>query len=191
MHKFNNIKRLFGAAALVAVILVAATVLLRLQSETAPKLSVRKLPLQVDISLEKFHYTETKQGVKRWELSAERAEYNKKADITSLTGVKLMVAGGGKAGALTITADRAEYNNGTRNVTLTGNVRGASEKGFSFSTPRVSYVAARSQLETEERVRFADAGSELEGVGMVFHTQTRRFELKKDVSAVYRQRGGR
>jgi len=191
MHKFNNIKRFLGLLALVASLLVVATILFRMQDEGVPKLSVRKLPLQVDISLQKFHFTETKQGVKKWELSAERAEYNKKTDVTTLTEVRLMVVGAASTGDLEISADRAQYHNGTRDVTLYGDVKGTSGKGLSFSTSRVTYVAARSQLETSERVRLADAGSELEGVGMEFHTQTRRFKLKKDVSAVYRQREGR
>jgi len=191
MRKLNNIKRFLGILTLLASVLVVATIVFRMQQEEAPKLSVRKLPVQVDISLSKFHYTETKQGAKRWELSAELAEYNKEADRTTLTGVSLMVVGDGATGDMRITADRAEYENSTRDVTLIGNVKGKSEKGMGFSTSRVTYVAARSQLETTERVRLFDAGSELEGVGMKFHTQTRRLKLMKDVSAVYNKRGAR
>uniref|UniRef100_C6E4X2 LPS export ABC transporter periplasmic protein LptC n=1 Tax=Geobacter sp. (strain M21) TaxID=443144 RepID=C6E4X2_GEOSM len=156
-----------------------------------PKLPVRKLPLQVDISLQKFHYTETKQGVKRWDLAAEKAEYNKKKDQTSLAVVRLTVAGGAKFGDLVITADRAEYHNGTRNVVLSGKVTGVSSKGIRFSASNVSYLASRSLLVSEDRVRFSDGGNELEGVGMEFQTQTRRFKLKKDVSAVFRQQEAR
>ena len=190
MHNFNNIKRFLGILAIAATLLVIATIVFRMQKESAPKLSVRKLPVQGDISLREFHYTETKQGVKRWELTAEKAEYNKKADKTLLTGVKLAVAGGGAAGALQVIADRAEYDNDTRDVAMIGNVRGESEKGMRFSTSAVTYVAARSRLETAERVRISDAGSELEGVGMEYQTQTRKFRLMKDVSAVYRPQGG-
>jgi LPS export ABC transporter protein LptC len=145
----------------------------------------------VDVSLQRVHYTETKQGVKRWDLSAERAEYNRKTDTTSLSGVRLIVAGGASTGELQVTADRADYHNGTRNVALIGNVHGQSSKGIDFSAPRVNYVAARSQLETGERVRILDSGLELEGVGMEFQTQTRRIKLMKDVSAVYRPKGKR
>lgn len=191
MRNFNNFKRLLGLMAVVASLAVAATILLRMQREGAPKLSIRKLPVQVDISLQKFHYTETKQGVKRWELSAERAEYNKKQDTTSLIGVNLMVAGVAAAGDLRITADRAEYHNGSRNVALVGNVKGDSSKGMRFSTSSVTYLAAGNLLRTKERVRLSDNGNELEGVGMEFHTQTRRFKLMKNVNAVFRQQGGR
>ena len=189
MHNFNNFKRFLGVLAVVASLMVIATIVFRMQREVAPKLSVRKLPLQVDISLQKFHYTETKQGVKRWELTAERADYNKKADISYLSGVSFVVLGNGGVGDLVVTAKRAEYHNGTRDIALIGDVVGKSDKGYGFSAPRVEYVAARSLLKTSERVRLTDIGSELEGTGMEFQTQTRRFRLMKDVSAVYRQGG--
>jgi lipopolysaccharide export system protein LptC len=191
MHKVNNIRRFLAIAAVSAALLVVATVALRMHKGGSPKLSVRKLPVQVDLSLKGIHYTEEKQGVKRWDLSAERAEFNKKTDTTSLVGVRLLIAGGPGVGELEVRADRADYHNGTKDVALVGNVQGQSRKGMEFSTSRLTYVAARSQLETAEPVRFRDAGLELQGVGMQLHTQTRKFKLLKDVSAVYRPQGGR
>ncbi|WP_224984983.1 LPS export ABC transporter periplasmic protein LptC [Geomonas agri] len=189
MHNFNNFKRFLGVLAVVASLLVIATIVFRMQQEVAPKLSVRKLPLQVDVSLHNFHYTETKQGIKHWELSATRADYNKAADISYLTGVRMVVHGAGGLGELVITADTGQYHNGTRDIALVGNVRGKSSKGYGFSTHRVNYVAARSMLQTTERVELTDIGSQLEGTGMEYYTQTRKFRLLKDVSAVYRQGG--
>ena len=191
MHKLNNIRRFLAIAAVLASLLVIATIAFRMQKGDAPKPGVAKLPVQVDVALQKVHYTETWQGVKRWDLSADRAEYNKQTDLTSLTGVRLLIAGDQAGGDMQVTADRADYQNGKRDVTLIGNVRGKSSKGISFSTSRVTYVAARSQLETSEPVRFTEAGLELEGVGMEFHTQTRRVRLLKDVRAVYRPQGAR
>jgi LPS export ABC transporter protein LptC len=191
MHKLNNIRRFLAIVAVAASLSVIATIAYRMQQGAAPKLGVRKLPVQVDVSLQRVHYTETKQGVKRWDLSADRAAYNKQTDTTSLAGVRLVVAGGASTGELQVTADRADYHNGTRDVTLAGNVHGQSSKGIEFFAPTVNYVAARSQFETSERVRFVDAGLELEGEGMEFQTQTRRFKLMKDVSAVYRPQGTR
>jgi len=191
MHKLNNIRRFLAIAAALASLLVIATILFRMQKGETPKLAVRKLPVQVDVSLQKVHYTDVKEGVKRWDLSADRAEYNKQTDTTSLVGVKLVLAGGAGMGEMQVTADRADYRNDSRDVTLIGNVHGQSSRGIKFSTSRMTYVAARSQLETAQPVRFTDAGLELEGVGMEFHTQTRKFKILKDVSAVYRPEGGR
>lgn len=191
MHKLNNIRRFLAIAAVLASLLVIATIVFRMQKRDAPKPSVAKLPVQVDVSLQRVHYTETWEGMKRWDLSADRAEYNKQTDLTSLTGVRLLLAGDAAGGDFQLTADRADYQNGKRDVTLFGNVHGKSSKGIQFSTSRVTYVAARSQIETNERVRFTEAGLELEGVGMVFHTQTRRVKLMKDVTAVYSPQGAR
>jgi LPS export ABC transporter protein LptC len=190
MEKANNIRRFVAVVVVLAALSVVATIAVRMHQASAPKPAVRKLPVQVDVSLQKVHYTETTHGVKRWDLSADRAEYNKQSDLTVLYGVKLMLAGGA-TGEWQITAKRADYHNTTRDVTLQGDVQGQSNKGMRFSASRVKYSAARSRLETSERVRFLDAGLELEGVGMEFDTQTRRLKLMKDVTAVYRPQGKR
>lgn len=188
MHKLNNIRRLLAILASLAALFVVATIAFRMQRAGVPARAVRKLPLQVDVSLQRVHYTETKGGTKRWDLSADRAEYNKQTDTTSLTGVRFVVAGEKGAGELQITADRADYRNGTRDVRLVGKVHGSGSE-MEFSTSRLTYVAARSQLETGAPVSFRDAGLQLEGVGMEFHTQTRKLRLLRDVSATYRPQG--
>jgi LPS export ABC transporter protein LptC len=190
MHKLNNIRRFLVIAASLATLFVVGTIVLRMQQAKAPARKVPKLPLKVDVSLQRVHFTETRQGMKRWDLSAERAEYDKEKDRTTLTGVRLVLNGKTPAGDLTVSADRAEYHNATRDVVLDGNVVGRSGSGIEFSTSRLNYVAARSQLETSQRVRFSDAGLLIEGTGMEFHTQTRKMKLLKDVSAVYRPQGG-
>ena len=191
MDKLNNIRRFLAIAAALASILLVATIAFRMQKEASPKLAVRKLPVQVDVSLQKVHFTEVRQGVKRWDLTAERAEYNKETDTSSLSGVKLVIAGGEKLGELQLSAERADYRNATKDIILSGNVKGEGSKGTRFSTSRMTYVAARSMLQTSERVSFSDAELELEGVGMEFQTQTRKVRLLKDVSAVYRPQGGK
>ena len=191
MYKLNNIKRFLAVLASLAALSVVATIAFRMQRGGAPARGERKLPVQVDVSLQKVHYTDTKQGVKRWDLSADRAEFNRETNATNLIGVRLVVPAAGATGELQVTADRAVYHNGTRDVLMDGNVKGKSGKGMQFTTSRVAYVAARSQLETDALVRFSDAGLQLEGVGMVFHTQTRRLRLMRDVSAVYRPQGAR
>jgi LPS export ABC transporter protein LptC len=191
MHKLNNIRRFLVILASITALFVVATITFRMHQGGAPALKVPKLPLKVDVSLQRVHYTETRLGVKRWDLSADRAEFNKESNSTTLTGVRLVVSGEAATGELQVTAQRAEYQNGTRDVLLSGNVHGQSAGGIDFSTSRLSYVAARSQFETKEPVRFSDGGLLLEGVGMEFQTQTRRLKLMKDVSAVCRPQGAR
>jgi len=191
MHKLNNIRRFLVILASITALFVVATITFRMHQGGAPARKVPKLPLKVDVSLQRVHYTETRLGVKRWDLSAERAEYNKDTDSTTLSGVRLVVSGKAPTGDLQITADRADYHNRTRDVLLSGKVRGSSGSGMEFSSTRVTYFAAREQLVTSEPVSFKDGGLLLEGVGMEFQTQTRRLRLMKDVSAVYQPQGAR
>jgi LPS export ABC transporter protein LptC len=191
MHKLNNIRRILVILASLTALFVVATIAFRMNRGGAPARKVPKLPLKVDVSLQRVHYTETRQGVKRWDLSADRAEYNKDTDSTTLTGVRLAVTGEASLGELLVTADRADYHNGTRDVLLAGNVHGRTGSGIEFSTSRINYIAARSLLETSDAVKFSNGTAQLEGVGMQFQTQTRKLKLMKDVSAVYRPQGAR
>lgn len=189
MYKANKIKGILALAAVAASLSVVATVMWRSHGGKPPAL-VRKLPVQVDVSLQGIHYTESKEGVKQWDLAADRAEYNKDSNKTTLYGVKLTVAGS-KAGELRISAARADYDNASRDVFLSGGVQGEGSRGMRFSTTHLKFVAARSQLETEALVRFSDAGLAAEGVGMVFHTKTRRLQLMRQVSATIQGKAGR
>jgi LPS export ABC transporter protein LptC len=191
MHKLNNIRRFLVIMASFTALFVVATIAFRMHQGGAPARKVPKLPLKVDVSLQRVHYTETRLGVKRWDLSADRAEYNKDADSTTLSGVRFVVSGPAAKGDLQVTADRAEYHNGTRDVLLTGKVHGSSGSGMEFFSTQVTYLAAREQLVSSAPVRFKDAGLVLEGVGMEFQTQTRRLRLMKDVNAVYQPQGAR
>ncbi|WP_460594684.1 LPS export ABC transporter periplasmic protein LptC [Geomonas sp. Red276] len=191
MDKLNKIRRFVAVVSVLATLFMIAFILFKLRANDLPGVKVAKLPVQVDISLQKVHYTETKEGKKRWDLTADRAEYNKKADTTSLTGVRFAVAGNERTGELLVTAQRADYNNSTRDLTLTGEVHGTSSKGLEFFAPSVSYVAARSLIKSEDRVRLVDQGLELEGVGMELLTQSRKLRLLSEVKAVYRPGRGK
>ena len=80
------------------------------------------LPKNIDVSLQKIHYTETKSGVKKWDLLADKAEYDRAGDVVRMSGIRLDVALAGKPGEVILTSARADYFTRTRDVVLTGNV---------------------------------------------------------------------
>lgn len=176
MLKPNNIRRFVAFLAVAGAILVTATILIRMQQSKTPQLAVRKLPVQIDVSLQAIRFTETRKGVKQWDLTADRAEYDKKKGRTSLSGVNLVIVNS-SAGEIRISAQRAEYDHATKDVSLTGKVRGGSASGVAFSAPSLKYVASRATLECADNVSLQSAGLSVEGVGMVFHTKTQRLKL--------------
>ncbi|MBJ6725933.1 LPS export ABC transporter periplasmic protein LptC [Geomesophilobacter sediminis] len=186
MDKANNIKRLLAFVAVVAALALIVTIFVRSRGGKAPAL-VPRLPVKVGVSLSGIHFTETREGVKKWDLSADRAEYNRETNKTSLFKVRLLITDK-SAGDFKVTAERAEYDHATKNVRLTGHVEGDGSKGTHFATESLTYLAAPSRLETGDKVNFSDRGMTVEGVGMKFWTQTRRLQL---LSAVAAEFGGR
>lgn len=189
MNKLNNIKRLLALLAFAATLALIGTIFYRSKGGKHPAL-VPRLPVKVGVSLNGIHFTENRDGKKKWDLAAERAEFNRETNKSSLLRVQLVLYGG-SAGEFTVTADRAEYDHASRDVSLTGHVQGVGSHGTEFATESLRYLATASRLETADRVHFKDRGFTVEGVGMKYWTQTRRLQLLAEVRADFTSGGRR
>jgi LPS export ABC transporter protein LptC len=183
MTKSNKIRQLLALLVVVASLSLAAVIVVKLYQGRESKELLRKLPLNIDVSLKKIHFTDTKDGIKKWDLVADKADYDKGREITHLSSVHLVVTGGGTTGDITLTAPRADYHNISRDVTLDGKVVVKSASGMEFTANGASYIAARSVILTSSRVRFTNGGLTLEGVGMELQTETENLRLLSKVIA--------
>ena len=184
MLKLNNIKRLLAFAIILAGASVTIAIALRVQQGKVSTEKISRLPGGVDVALNKVHYTETKDGRKKWDLLADHAAFDKSAEVVHLTGVRLLVAGSGKTGDIVLTADLADYYSRSKDVKLTGNVVAKSAAGMKFTTNGAVYLADRSMIKSVDRVRFSSGKLMVEGVGMEFMTATKTMRIMDDVSAV-------
>jgi LPS export ABC transporter protein LptC len=183
MTKSNNIRRLLALFVIVASLSLVAVIVLKIYKGRVKKELLRKLPQHIDVSLNKIHFTETREGVKKWDLVADRAEYDKREDVTHLTGVRLIVDTGGKMGDITMTAPRADYHNVTRDVRMDGKVFAKSSSGMEFTTEDAEYIAARGVIVSGGRVRFSNGKLTIEGVGMEFRPETKNLRILNGVTA--------
>jgi LPS export ABC transporter protein LptC len=184
MRKLNHIRRFLAIAIVLAGTIIVAVISTRIHRSNRSVEAPPRLPGNVDVSLQGIHYTETRNGVKKWDLVADKVEYNKGREVARLTGVRLVVAGTDESGAIQLTADRADYDNSSKNVTLAGNVVAQSRSGLKVvAAESVTYVAAASLLKSAGRVRINDGNLTVDGVGMVFRTDTKGFKLLSDVHA--------
>jgi LPS export ABC transporter protein LptC len=181
----RKIRQLLALVIIVAVLALAAAIALKAFRGMRVGPVLPRLPKNIDVSLQKIHYTETKGGVKKWDLLADKAEYDKAGEIVRLTGIRLEVAQTGKAGGVVLTSERADYHSRTRDVDLIGNVVAKSESGMQFTTGRIAYIAARSMLKTADRVKFSDVGLVVEGIGMEFMVDTKQIRIMQQVAANY------
>ncbi len=183
LNKIRQLRLLLAFVIVVASISLAVSISLKVFREKGPVEALPQLAKNVDISLGKIHYTETKQGVKQWDLVADKVEYDKEGEKARLAGIQLVVAGNRQTGDITITADKGEFSNKTKDVELMGNVVARSASGMEFTTSQAAYRAARSMIESPARVRFTDGKLTLEGVGMELMTATRNIRILRDVTA--------
>jgi LPS export ABC transporter protein LptC len=153
--------------------------------------SLPSLPKNIDVSLQKIHYTETKGGLKKWDLVADKAEYDKAKDVIRLTVIRLVLAGTGKEGDVVLTADRGAFHTATKDVDLSGNVVARSASGMVFTTGQAAYASARSMVHTADRVKFTDGNLTVEGRGMEFNVETKKMKLEQDVTANVVRSGGK
>lgn len=183
MIKPNKIRQLLALFVIAASLSLVAFIALKTYRGRVTKELIRKLPKNIDISLKKVHFTETRDGLKKWDLVADRAEYDKGKEVTHLTGVRLVIAGSRETGDITLVAPRADYHNVTRDVRLEGKVVARSESGMEFVTDGARYVAERAVIVSSGRVRFSDGKFLLEGVGMEFKPGTKDFKILSGVTA--------
>jgi len=183
MTKSNKIRQLLALFVILASLSLVAIIVIKIYKGRVTKQLLRKLPKNIDVSLKKIHFTETREGIKKWDLVADKAEFNKKMEVTHLTGVRLTIAAGGNMGDITLTAPRADYHNITRDVRLDGRVIAKSSSGMEFTLEDAEYIAARSVIVSSGRVRFTDGKLTMEGVGMEFKSETKNFRILTGVTA--------
>ena len=170
---------------------IVAVIVVKLYRVRVAAELLRKLPKNIEVSLQKIHFTETRDGMKKWDLVADKADYDKKGEITHLTGVRLVVAGEHATGDITLTAPRADYHNVSKDVTMDGNIVARSASGMEFTASNATYIAARSMIVSSDRVSFTDGKLKLEGVGMEFTPQTKNVRILSKVTANIMPRTGK
>lgn len=178
-------RRLLGGILVVALlVVVVVTVRFFMESSTRDKQPTFSQP-GVDIGLKKIHFTESEAGRKKWELFAENGEYDKSSEKTTLSGIRFIVDSDQK-GPVTVTAGNGEYFHLSKKLILREGVVARTEDGAVFETPVMVYNSKTRTFSTKERVRFADKGLEVEGVGMDFMVDGFAARVHSMVSATLR-----
>lgn len=181
----SKIRQLLALVIVFASLALAAAIALKTFRGMRSGPILPGLPKNIDVALQKIHYTETKNGKKKWDLLADRAEFDKTRDVIRLSRVRLDVALSGKPESIVLTAAEADYHTGTKNVELIGGVVARSSSGMEFTTERVDFDSSRSLLHTADRVKFSDGNLKVEGVGMDLMVDTRILKINTQVTASY------
>jgi LPS export ABC transporter protein LptC len=183
MITMGKIRQILALAIVTATLALAGAIALKAYRGMRSSPLLPSLPKNIEVSLKKIHYSETKDGIKKWDLVADKGEYDKGNEVIRLAGVHLDVASAGQSGDITLTADRGDYHTVSKDIRVSGNVVAKSASGMVFTTGQAAYTAARSMIHTADRVRFVDGNLTVEGRGMEFMTESKKVKVLQDVTA--------
>ena len=183
-----NLRNLLAAAILVfASILVVMT--LRNFQGGGPEEILETLPRQADLSLQKIHYTETRDGVRHWTLVADSAAHSVGEGATRLENVRVTFYGAEGVGDVVMTARRGEFNSDRGEVEAIGDVVIQSPQGYAIHTERLQYRQQERLIRTEEPVRLESRTMQVTGRGMRFNIDDRKLTLLSTVTALIESAG--
>lgn len=191
MIKANKIRQLLALFVVVTSLSITAVIVVKLYQGRGKAKLLRQLPRNIDISLQKIHLTETRDGMKKWDLVADKAEYEKKGEVTHLTNVRLVVAGNRPTGDITLTSPLADFYNISKDVRMEGKVVATSVSGMEFTSDNATYFAGRSMIVSTGRVTFTDGTLNLDGVGMEFMPASKNVRILQKVTAIVMPRAGK
>lgn len=189
MNGMKKIRQLLAVTILASVTVVTVAIILKTTKTPRPEDVLAKLPKNIDVSLQQIHFTDTKDGKKQWDLTANKADLDRSGTVSHLSGVKLVVLLDKSPGNVTLTSDKADYFMKTKDVTLNGHVNAVSDSGLSFRSNTAQYLAAPSTIKSSERVHLSNGSIDVEGTGFEMATTTGKARLLKDVTAHVRSVG--
>ncbi|MEI8354537.1 MAG: LPS export ABC transporter periplasmic protein LptC [Deltaproteobacteria bacterium] len=188
MLKPNKIKQLLALCILLAGTWVTVVIVLKTNQQKGPVELLNQLPKNIDVSLQKIHYSEVRGGEKRWELRADKVDYDQNREYTHFKKIDMIIFAKGKGGMISLTADMATYHNKSGDVELLGNVKAVNDSGMKFTTGYLNYVSSRSLVKTSDRVTFSDGRLAVEGTGLELMLKTKSVRVLNNVTANIRTR---
>ena len=178
------IRPLLALLVMAAIIGIAAVVYRNDSQESKPvQPSNQQLPKNIDIALKYARFSEIQDGLLVWELTAERAEYDKTGETAYLKGIRMEFKRTSTQGAMTVTADRGEYYSAKKDVYLAGNVHAVTEEGADFTTDSILYKGAIDQFTTNVPVVFRQQRIQVTAVGMDLAVKSQKAHFKSSVVA--------
>ncbi|MFZ5585054.1 MAG: LPS export ABC transporter periplasmic protein LptC [Thermodesulfobacteriota bacterium] len=133
-------------------------------------------------------YTQVKDGVRKWTLTAMGARYDEGSGVVSLADVTVHFYPE-KGGEIVIRGDEGGYDQKNQLVTLKGNVRGRTHDGNMLVTDWMSYSEAEQVADTNAWVTVAGQGYSVTGKGMLVVVPQSRVIFKSQVDSTFIPQG--
>jgi len=137
-----------------------------------------------DLKLDRVHYTETREGVKEWELEAASAAYFKEENLILLERVKATFFGNNEE-SYVLVGTKGRFNTQTKLIELYEGVKIDSSEGYHLRTQSLKYLADKRELSTTDPVEMSGPDLHVEGTGMVVELERKRLRVLGGVTTTF------
>ncbi len=162
---------------------ILTVVMFRQLRFSSSEITSRTTSHEIDMSLAKLNFSEMRGNDKLWDLTAERADYDKKTGKAVLTGVKAEIFAG-KVGGLVISAGKGNYFEEQHLVRMQNNVQAVTKKGMTLVTDWLEYRSVPGLVTTDRPVTIRDGRLTLKASGMELYVNDEKVLFHGPVDAV-------
>jgi len=181
MRRSITLRALIGVIILGSLGVVGVLVWQALTLRSTEKISPSKPDASADLRLDRVHYTETREGVKEWELEATSAVYRKEGDTMVLEKIRATFYGKNQE-IYHLVGEKGKFNTQTKVIEVYDGVTIDSDDGYHMRTRSLKYQADQKELHTSDPVELEGPSMLVEGVGMVVDLNRERVKILRDVT---------
>jgi len=184
MRSRITLRSLLGVIVLGSLGGVAVMVWLTLAPGPDKKAASQKPEVAADLKLDRVHYTETREGVKEWELEAASAVYFKEENAVVLDKVRATFYGKEQESYILVGA-KGRFNTQTKVIEVFDGVKIDSSDGYHLRTRSLTYQSEQRELRTSDPVEMDGPDLEVKGVGMVVELNQQRVKILGGVTSTF------
>jgi len=167
-----------------AILLLAGVlvfVVIRNFRGAGPAEIIEQLPKNVDLSLRQVHFSETSDGVRKWTMVADSADFSAGVGMTHVENIHMTFYDGAGVETVNLRARSGEVETESGGVTLLGDVRVESVRGYTIRSERLDYDKGADVIRSASPVRITSGWMELSGGSMRLRVQDQRLFLGGNV----------
>lgn len=182
-------KLLFATGTILLAGIIFIVIYYRIAPKNVKKTILPAIARQLEFELNDAHYTHSKSGRKRWELTAAKAQRNKGSDKILLTDIHVILFATDNTQTV-ITADQGTYNTNNNNVTLTGHIRISNAKD-TITTEELTYLDQKEEIIINKPVTINRSGFRIKAERASMEVPKNRFHFSGGVKAHIKLQGAK
>lgn len=180
-------KLLLAAGVIILAGIIFSVVYYRMAPKTVKKTILPAIARQLEFELNDAHYTHSKSGRKRWELTAAKAQRNKGSDNIILTDIHVTLFATDGSQTI-ITSDQGSYNTNNNNVSLTGHIH-IKNATDTITTEELIYLDQKEEIIINKPVTINRTGFSIKAQHASMEVAKNRFHFSGGVKAHIKLQG--